>query len=360
MLRQRPLAPGRIFGEAKFTPAVSDPVQSYEFDLPRDTPINVRLRDGLGAVWEEIPAPPDRIVRRLNLRVARPAERPEGPTEEETRAWSEPDVIFTNFKSWEEVGQWWWALSKDRLVPDAAVRAEAERIVAGRGSPKQKIEAISAFVASRIRYLNVGFGVGRMQPRHAADVLTSRYGDCKDKHALLAALASAVGVEVRPVLIHALRKDLRDDVPGPNQFDHMVSLARFGPDASDWLWIDATNSLALPGYLAPELRDKRAVLIEPDGKGRIVRTPQDPPFTPRTEVEAKGSLDASGLLRAHMRWTLRSDAELRARLLYGTLPRDRHAEAVKGSFARSWKDAKVTNVAISDLADLSAPLPNRI
>jgi len=355
VMRQRPLTPGKVFGDSKFIPMVSDPLQVLELDLPRDASINVRLREGLGAAWEDVPSPPDRIVRRLALRVPQPPERPEGPSEAEARAWSEPDVMYTNFKSWEDVGQWWWALSKDRLVPDAAVKAEAQRMVLGRASPREKLEAIAAYVASRIRYLSVSFGLGRMQPRQAGEVLANRYGDCKDKHALIAALASAVGIEVRPVLVHTVRKDLLDDSPGPQQFDHMISVAPFGKDPAGWLWIDGTNPLALPGHLSPTLRDKRVLLIEADGKGRIVRTPRELPFTPRTDVEGKGALEASGLLRMHMRWTVHSDYEVGARFHYGTLPRERYAESVKGSFARAWKDAKVANVTISDPSDLSVP-----
>jgi tetratricopeptide (TPR) repeat protein len=354
-LRQRPLAPGRLFGETKFTPLVSDPLQVYELDLPRGTAITVRLREGLGAQWQDVPAPPDRLVRRLSVRVPRPEQRPEGPTEAELRAWSTPDVIFTNFGSWEDVGTWWWSLSKERLVPDPAVKAEAARIVGDRKSARERLEVIHAFVASRVRYLSVAFGVGRMQPRAAGEVLSSRYGDCKDKHALLAALASSAGIDVRPVLIHTVRKDLVDEAPMPQQFDHMISVARLGADPSQWLWLDSTNSLGLPGYLTPNLRDKRALLIDSDGKGRVMRTPADPPFTPRTEVEAKGSLDASGVLRTHMSWRFRSDDEVRLRFFFGTIPKDRYDEVVKAALAKPWEDAKVTNVAISDPSDLAVP-----
>ena len=38
-----------------------------------------------------------------------------------------------------------------------------------------------------------------MEPRAAADVLQNKYGDCKGKHALLAALAASLDLDVRPV-----------------------------------------------------------------------------------------------------------------------------------------------------------------
>jgi len=355
LLRQKPLVPGSIFGEVKFLGTISDPLQEYELDLPREAGIAVELNESLGVAWEVLPGPPDRLVRRLSVRPKRPDFGTEGPTEAEIDALQRPDVAFSNFRSWADVGQWWWNLSKDRLAPDAAVRAEAARIVAGRVSARDKIEALHAFVATRVRYLNVSFGVGRMQPRPASDVLSNKYGDCKDKLALLAAMASAVGLDVRPVLVHSGRKTLRDGAPGPQQFDHMIGVAQLGPDAKDWLWLDATNELALPGYLLPALRDKPALLIDRTGKGRLVRTPELAPFPQRVEVQMKGALQSDGPLRAHVRWTFRSDGEVETRLGYRMTPQDRHAELVKKTLARGWTDATITNVSISDPSDIKEP-----
>ena len=186
-------------------------------------------------------------------------------------------------------------------------------------------------------------------------MLTNKYGDCKDKLALLAALATAVGLEVRPVLVHSERKALVEGAPGPQQFDHMIGVARLGTDPKDWLWLDATNELGRPGYLRPAIRDKPALIIEAAGMGRLVRTPERAPFPQRVEVDMKGSLQADGPLRAHVRWTFRSDSEVDMRFGYRVTPQDRHAELVKNTLAEAWKDATVTNVATSDASDITTP-----
>jgi transglutaminase-like putative cysteine protease len=353
--RQKPLAPGRVFGEMKFQPTISDPLQSYELDLPNDPGIAVHLRKDLGVEWEEVRGPSDRRVRRLSVRPKSPDYGRDGPTEAETEALGRPDVVFTNFRSWSDLTEWWWGLSKTRLSPDAAVRGEAARIVKGQATPRQSIDALYAFVASRVRYLSVGFGVGRMQPRPAGEVLSSKYGDCKDKLSLLAALGGALGIDIRPALVSSVHKALQDDVPSPLQFDHMIGVARLGPEPRDWVWLDATNDLAVPGYLLPALRDKPALLIEDSGKARVVQTPADAPFPQRVEVEVNGSLDATGPLRAHVRWTVRSDAEILLRNSYNLTPRDRYVEFTSRSLASTWSDGKVTNVTTSDPSDTREP-----
>ena len=355
VVRRKPLAPGRIFGEMKFVPIFGALVQRYELDLPRNAGVRVRLREGLGATWEEVPATADRLVRRVEVRVDLPAQD-SVKTKEVAEVWAEPDVLFGSFASWDEVTRWWWGLARDRMSVDPSIREEAGRIVAGKQAPRERVEALHEFVASRIRYLNLSFGLGRMQPRSASDVLASRYGDCKDKEALLAALAAAVGVEVRPVLVNSARADLRDDVPGPQQFDHVVSVARLGPDPADWLWLDATNQFGVPGYLLPPLRDKRAVLVEASGEARVVRTPSSPPFVPKTEIGIRGALKADGTLHARVAWRERSDAEVQVRNVLAMTPQSMQADMVKRSLGRGWNDESIANVSVSNPAQLADPL----
>lgn len=351
----KPLAPGWVFGEATLPALVGDPLQTYELDLPRDAAIKVRLRSGLAADWENLEGPADRLVRRLSLRVPQPNTDGEELTKAEAAALSEPDVQFTSFLSWHDVARWWWNLSKSRLKPNDAVKAEAARLVSGKVTAREKVLALHAFVASNVRYLGVSFGVGRMRPRQAADVLASRYGDCKDKHALLSALANAVGIETSPVLAHSQRADLRDDVPSPQQFDHMLTVVRLGPKPEQWLWLDATDSLAVPGQLNPSLRGKRALLVESAGEARLVRLPAELPFVPSVDIALSGSLDADGTLRGHLTWKLRSDREPRLRYLFAVTPPDERPRLVQTTLARAWRKATFTNVSSSDPADLSSP-----
>jgi hypothetical protein len=280
--RQRPLAQGHVFGSMKLPPVVSGFVQTYELDIPRQAVIAVRLRDGLGTGWEDVPSPPDRLVRRLRLKVELPA-RDKALSKSEREGWIEPDVTFSSFGSWQDVASWWWALSKDRMKGDGEVAKVAAELTRGLATPREKLSALHAFTAGKVRYLNVGFGIGRMQPRPATEILSSRYGDCKDKHVLLAALAASVGIDVRPVLVHTEVSHLHDEAPGPQQFNHMISLARLGAAADQSIWLDASNPFAAPGHLSPALRDKRVLVVERDGGGQLVKTPADPPFLSRLE-----------------------------------------------------------------------------
>ncbi len=83
---------------------------------------------------------------------------------------------------------------QDRIVPDDKIRAKTEELLRGRTSDKDKVEALYQYVAKNFRYVSLSLGQGRYQPHAAADVYANQYGDCKDKHTLLASMLIAAGL----------------------------------------------------------------------------------------------------------------------------------------------------------------------
>jgi tetratricopeptide (TPR) repeat protein len=347
--RQKPMIPGVSTGEFKFLPGPIASDQVYELDAPRDLRLAVWHQPDTGVDWQEAVALGGRTVRRLARHA--PIPLPKGKVPGDLLV--EPDLIYSTFASWEEVGGWWWKVSRDRFQPDATVRAEAESLLKGITDPGRRLDALYTFVSSQIRYLNVSFGAGRLEPRPAAEVLSSRYGDCKGKHALLAALGAAAGIEVLPALVHTSRKELNDAAPGPTQFDHVISVVRKGPDPANWTWLDATADLTPPGQIAPSLRGKRVVLMSPEG-ARVVKTPDRLPFSERWALESKGSIDAAGPIRARVHLTYRSDTEPLLRAAFRVAPKAKWDETFK-ELAREWSKGEVSEVGAADPADLKEP-----
>jgi hypothetical protein len=168
-----------------------------------------------------------------------------------------PDIQLSSFQNWAEVGQWYWSLQKERIEPSPAIRAKAAELTKGMSDDAAKIQALYNFVSLQYRYIGIAFGIGRYQPHAADDVLSNNYGDCKDKHTLLAALLQASGITLYPALITSSHK-LDSDVPSPGQFDHIIG---YLPQGKTALWLDTTPEVAPMGYLLAPLRDKPALVM---------------------------------------------------------------------------------------------------
>lgn len=62
--------------------------------------------------------------------------------EQEAEEGKYPDVAWTSFRSWEEVGQWYRKLEQDRVVPDATIKAKVVELTAGKTSDEEKVKAV--------------------------------------------------------------------------------------------------------------------------------------------------------------------------------------------------------------------------
>jgi len=229
-----------------------------------------------------------------------------------------PDVQISSFQTWDEVGRWYWNLQKDRIEPTPAIRAKAAELTKGMTDDAARLHALYSFVSTQYRYIGIAFGIGRYQPHAADDVLTNNYGDCKDKHTLLASLLQASGITLYPALINSSHK-LDPDVPSPSQFDHIIGYLPLGKD-KEAVWLDTTSEIGPFAYLVPVLRDKPALVMSGEKAIQLVTTPTDPPF-PNTEAfKIDGKLSADGTLEATIEDTSRGDSEVVLRAVFRQTP----------------------------------------
>jgi len=218
----------------------------------------------------------------------------------------------------------------------------------------EKVEALYDYVAKNFRYVSLSLGVGRYQPHAASEVLHDQYGDCKDKHTLLASLLDAEGMHAWSVLINSSRK-LDPDVPSPSQFDHVITLLPLGKEQ---VWMDTTAEVAPFRLLSYTLRKKQALVIPPaeppsSVAPHLLETPADTPM-PDTEVsEITGKINDIGKLEAHVHYEFRGDEELMLRSIFRRVPQANWQRVVENVNAGLGGD--ITNLKISDPAATREP-----
>lgn len=238
-----------------------------------------------------------------------------------------PDVQISSFQSWEDVGRWYWSLQKDRVEPTAAIRAKAAELTKGMTDDATKLRALYSFVSTQYRYIGIAFGIGRYQPHAAEDVLTNNYGDCKDKHTLLASLLQATGITLYPALISSSQK-LDPEVPTPAQFDHVIGYLPPGKDKAA-IWLDTTMEVAPFGLLVARLRDKQALVMSAENSVKFAITPADPP-PPNTETfKIDGKLGEDGTLEAKIAATMQGDSEVILRTVFRQVPQPQWKDLVQ-------------------------------
>lgn len=262
-----------------------------------------------------------------------------------------PHVQLTTFQSWDEVGKWYAGLQSDRIVPDEKIKLKAEEIIKGRATEKEKVTALYEYVAKNFRYVSLSLGQGRYQPHAAAEVMSNQYGDCKDKHTLLASMLAATGLRAYPVLINSMRK-LDVDMPSPGQFDHVITAI---PVGNETYWADTTSEIAPVGLLSPRLRNKKALMVPTGGPARLETTPAEPPFLSSEVVTVEGTVDDLGKVTARGRLVLHGDAETYMRFMFRRTPKSDWKNLGFYLGMASGLRGEVTDIKTTDPADLEKP-----
>jgi hypothetical protein len=118
-----------------------------------------------------------------------------------------------------------------------------------------------------IRYVAVYLSLGRVVPNDAANVLSNKFGDCKDKATLMSALLAAKGIASEAVLINFGGTYTLPEPPTMVALNHVIL---YLPEFD--LYDDPTQDFAAFGVLAAETYDKPVVRVGKSG-ATIARTP---------------------------------------------------------------------------------------
>ena len=179
----------------------------------------------------------------------------------------DPAVLISTFKSYEELGQAYAAAALPKINVTPEISALADEITDGIADRKQQAAAINSWMKRNIRYVAVYLGLGRVVPNDAVTVLRNRFGDCKDKVTLMAALLAAKGIASEPALINLGDAYSLPEPPTLATFNHVIL---YLPEFD--LYDDPTVAPAAFGVLAPEAYDKPVLRAAADGITRA-RTP---------------------------------------------------------------------------------------
>lgn len=343
-----PMARGHFWYDDSYFKAGICLKEIIQFDVPANVSVKLRHVGPDPAVREE-GGRRVYVFTSSNLKTAEESKIPDW--EKNAQGAALPDIELSSFSSWADVGAWYSALQQPKTVVTPEIRAKAEELTNGKSSDDERLRAIYSFVSTRFRYIGVDLGLGRYTPHAAADVLVNRYGDCKDKHTLFAALLQAVGIAAYPALISSKFK-IDPSFPSPSAFDHVITAI---PRGDGFLFLDTTPEVAPFGLLMQTIRDRQALVMPTSAPAYLVTTPADPPIPDYERARVDASLDAQGTLDAKMHIEDRGDGELVLRIAYRAVPQNRWQDLTQNIVASMGFAGTVSDVSVTPPEDFSRP-----
>jgi tetratricopeptide (TPR) repeat protein/transglutaminase-like putative cysteine protease len=349
-----PLAAGQFWADYEFDKSNIELDETLDVDVPANRDLKLKCKPGMDPKVTEENGRKIYHWASSHLQREDDEKNKDKPKKKHRPEDDRPDIQLTTFETWDQIGRWYASLEKDRRAPSPEVKAKAQELTKGLSTDLEKTEALYDFVAKNFRYVSLSLGLGRYQPHAAADVLHDQYGDCKDKHTLLASLLEAEGLHADSVLINSTRK-LDPDIPSPSQFDHVITMLPMGKEE---VWMDTTSEVAPFRLLAYTLRNKQALVIPPANPPSSIaphleNTPADTPMPDYERSDIEGKINEIGKFEGHVHYEFRGDEELLLRSVFRRVPESNWQRVVENLNAGLGGD--ISHLIVSDPAATREP-----
>jgi len=268
--------------------------------------------------------------------------------------WGEASASLhvSTYKSWDDVGRFYWGLVHDQLFATDDVKRTAHALAQGiaPGDDLAKVRAVYDFVVSKTRYVGLEFGIHGYKPYPVDRILSRHFGDCKDKASLMHALLGVLGVPSDLVLVRM--RHLGDVAPNPASlaiFNHAIL---YVPKLD--LYLDGTAEYFGSSELPGEDRGAMVLVVKPDGGSEIGHIPLGQAAQNRTDSSYEVALGRDGSAHIAATSTVVGLSAPQYRRAYAT------AATRRAVFERAWSQTfpglTVERVDLGDTTQLEQPV----
>jgi transglutaminase-like putative cysteine protease len=334
----------------------SEPIiaENFSIELPKDKVLNIKaLNDkynDFGAnLKPQIQPQDDRITYSWQFKDI-PQIIPESNMPSGTQI--NPVILISTFSNWQDIYNWWWALAKDKIKADAAIKDKVNQLTKDLVSEEAKIRAVYNFCAQKIRYVAVEYGQAGYEPHNASDIFRYKYGDCKDQAILLVTMLKEAGLTAWPVLISTKEYyNLNADFPSVF-FNHCIAAVSLKDKI---VFLDPTAQTCAFGDLPGDDQARKVLIFKEDGyeiqdtplylsQHNLIRQSLNIKVNPDETISAKKDIFSYGIYdQAQRFWLLYTQPELIEQTL-----KEKIQETSIGATLQSYD--------IKNLGDLNTPV----
>jgi len=258
---------------------------------------------------------------------------------------------ISTIATWQEIIAWYHHLAGPMCVPDSAVRGKARQLTTTAKTDAEKIRALTNFVAREIHYQSTPFRMSQYIPTRGWQVLRDRYGDCKDKAALLTALLAAVDIKADIVLLSGRDNGITPYLPSP-RFTHAITRVQ---TADGPLWIDSTAESLAFGHLPLDDQGVPALVID-ERATDLTTTPQRPVEDELFTTQFRCTLDDAGKLNGAFALQMTGNNGAMLRAVLARVPETQYDAVLRRVIVQFVPKAALTSGTIEQVADPDQPL----
>jgi hypothetical protein len=192
--------------------------------------------------------------------------------------------------TWRDISTSYHALLAPKIDEASSIAALMVSDIDQNATTREIVDACVKRLRETIVYTGVEFGINRIVPYAAEEIIARGFGDCKDQSMMLIAMLRECGIVARAVMLESgYGLDVSPQMPAISNFNHMIVKI----EGEEPTWVDPT-AVGFPcGILPDSCCGRRGLVIDTQTEDLILipaRRPTDDVFDSVTTY----AIDSSG------------------------------------------------------------------
>jgi transglutaminase-like putative cysteine protease len=261
---------------------------------------------------------------------------------------------LADWSNWDAISSWYFKrLFEPQLAVTDMIHNLALDLTAGAETDAEKILRITNYVHG-IRYVAIDLGSSSLQPALPQVVVDRKYGDCKDKAALLVSMLKDLHIEAEPVLMLTASEGLLDPEFPTWSFNHMI--VKTATHDRQVFWIDPTVNYCQQGRLPWQDEGIDVLVLHGDGTSSIERTPNASCDQNVTDIDVNVYVGTETETKFSVAITYSGEKNFRSRAFFSDYSDRELKDFCKELIVDNFLDAVVQHCSLTNFDTLSCDL----
>ncbi|GJQ61341.1 MAG: hypothetical protein SCALA702_03940 [Melioribacteraceae bacterium] len=261
-------------------------------------------------------------------------------------------VLGIQRESWNVLSESYWKRIGHNFDPEKnpGVKELAKSIVGDETDETEIIRKLYNYTQKNFRYVAINIDESGYYPNSPNEIVTKKYGDCKDMSVLNVVLLKSLGLDARPVLVKTKGAGKVYPHIREFQFNHMI--ARVVTSDEKIYYLDAVGSSCPIDELYSSVEGTTALILNEDGTSTFTELPKSKSRDNKLARSTVIKVSPDGSITGHTKMVLTGNENLSFRSSLKDATKSDMEDVIESYVNANTADVEVFNITYDDPSEI--------